>query len=77
MVEQVRLAGVLAEVRAADGHGDDLRAARLGRGARLLEIPVFAGTHDQAGVVFGAGDDQGRLGRAPVSPRRTALAVDS
>ena len=64
IVEQVRLAGVLTEVRAPDGDGDDLRAACLDRGPRLFEIPVLPGTDEQAGTILDAGDGQGPVRRS-------------
>ncbi len=47
-VEQVGLARVLADVGAADRHGDDLGAGRFGGQAGLLQILVFAGAGEQA-----------------------------
>ena len=78
MVEQVRLPGILADVRAADGHGDDLGAARLDRGARFLEVPVLAGADEQAGAVFGCRRRSGaaRPGRRP-RPCARRWTVDS
>jgi len=58
MIEQVRLARILPDVRAPDRHGDHLRAARLDRKAGLLEVLVLARAHDEARAVLGAGDDQ-------------------
>src|SRR5690606_25961368 len=60
-VEQVGLAGVLADVGAADGDGDDLGAGGLGGVAGLVEILELAGAGQQTGMEGPAGDDQ-RIG---------------
>jgi hypothetical protein len=57
-IEQVRLAGILADVGAADGHGDDLGARSIDGGARFGEILVLAGADQQTGTVRLAGDGQ-------------------
>jgi len=57
-VEQVRLIGVLADVRAPDRDGDDLCAACLDGVARLVEVAVLAGTDQQAGREAAAADDE-------------------
>ena len=57
-VEQGRLVRVLADVRAPDRDGDDLRAARLDRAAGLVEVrylPVPISRRERVGL---AGDDQ-------------------
>ncbi len=57
-VQQVGLTRILADIGAADGDGDDFGATGQGRLAGFIHIPVLAGTHQQAGGVFNAGDDQ-------------------
>src|SRR3546814_6569625 len=57
-VEQVGLSGVLADVAAADGDGDDLRACRLGGGPGFVEVLELAGAGEQAGAIGLAGNDQ-------------------
>src|SRR5690606_9444836 len=47
-VEQVRLAGVLSDVRAPHGDRHDFRARGLDRLARLIEVFVLAGPDEQA-----------------------------
>ncbi len=62
-IQQIRLTGVLADVRAADGHRDDLRATCGDRAAGLFQILVFAGANEQPRVIGDACDDQ-RVGLA-------------
>ena len=61
VVEQRRLAGCLADIGPANRDGDDLRPRGVDRGARLREVAVLAGTHQQARAVGAARDDQ-RIG---------------
>jgi hypothetical protein len=56
--EQVRLVLVLADVRAPDRDGHDLRAAGLDGRARLVHRLVLAGADEQARVVGLAGNAQ-------------------
>ena len=58
MLEQARLVGVLADIRAADRDRHDLRAARVDGRPRLGEILVLAGAEQQARRVRLARDDQ-------------------
>jgi hypothetical protein len=58
-LEQARLVLVLADVGAADRHGDDLRSRGLDRRARLGEVLVLAGAHEQARAVRLAANHQG------------------
>ncbi|MNM93297.1 hypothetical protein D3C81_1056660 [compost metagenome] len=62
-VEQVRLAGVLADVGTAHRHGDDFRAGRLDGAAGLVEILVLAGADQQARLVGAAGQGEGLVDR--------------
>src|SRR3546814_7991124 len=48
--EQIRLAGILADIHAAHGDGDDLRTAGDDRATRLVMVLVLAGTNQQTGV---------------------------
>jgi hypothetical protein len=57
-VEQVGLAGVLADVGAADCDGDDLGAGSVDGRAGFGEILVLAGADKQAGTVGLSGDGQ-------------------
>ena len=57
-VQQRRRIRILADVRPADRHGDDLRTGRDDRRAGLGEIPVLAGADEKARTVCAAGDDQ-------------------
>jgi hypothetical protein len=57
-VEQVRLAGVLADVGAPNGDGDDLGAGGIDRRPRCGEILVLAGTDEQTGTIGLAGNRQ-------------------
>ena len=57
-LEQARLVGVLANVGAPNGHGDDLRTARIDGLARLCEILVLACADEQARGIGFTGDDQ-------------------
>ena len=62
-VEERRRVRVLPDVRAADRDGDDLRAGRVDRRARLREVLVLAGADEQARAVRPARDRQA-LGRS-------------
>ncbi|MPN19399.1 hypothetical protein SDC9_166768 [bioreactor metagenome] len=57
-IEQVGLAGVLADIHAAHGDSDDLGPRGVDGGARLGEILVLAGADQQAGTVGLAGEGQ-------------------
>src|SRR3546814_17914859 len=57
--EQIRLAGILADIHAAHGDGDDLRTAGDDRATRLVMVLVLAGTNQQTGVIGLAGNQQG------------------
>src|SRR5690606_38100480 len=57
-VEQVGFARVLADVGAADGDGDDLRAAGLGGASGLFQVAELAGSGEQARAVAAPGDEE-------------------
>ena len=48
----------LADIRAADRDGDDLRGGGIGRTTGFVEVPELAGAGEQARNVGFAGDDQ-------------------
>ncbi|KAG1246429.1 hypothetical protein G6F65_020692 [Rhizopus arrhizus] len=80
VVQQVRFAGVLADVGAADGDRDDFGAAGVQRGAGLFEVLVLAGADEQARRIGASGDGEGVLcGHGGVqragAPRRGAAGV--
>ncbi len=58
-LEDVGLVGVLADVGASHGDGDDLGAAGVDRLAGLVCVLVLAGADQQARAVLAAGDGEG------------------
>src|SRR4029078_714404 len=58
VVEQRRLVRILADVRAANRDGDDLRARCHDRRPRRGEVLVLAGTDEEARTASGPGNDQ-------------------
>ena len=56
--QQAGFVRVLADIGTTDGNCHDLCTTGLGSGTRLLQILVFAGTDQQAGLIFDAGDEQ-------------------
>src|SRR5438045_3004996 len=72
ILEQARLVAVLADVRTADRHRDDLRARRLDRLAGLGEVLVFAGADQEARAVALAGDEEGIAHQPP--PTATTIS---
>ena len=57
-IQQTRLTGVLANVGAADGDGDDFRARGFDRKARLFEILVLAGPDQKTGGIGFSSDNE-------------------
>jgi hypothetical protein len=74
-LEQRWLARFLADVGAANRHGDDLGAGSIDGGARLREVLVFTGADQQARSVGAAGDDQ-RIGQRGRCRRRRGCVHD-
>jgi hypothetical protein len=66
-VEQIRFAGILADVGAANGDGDDLGARRIDRRPRLGEILVLAGADEKTRAVGLAGYRQAVWGGGHLS----------
>lgn len=58
-IQKIGFVGVLADVGAANGHGDDLGPAGLDGAAGFLHVFVFARAYQQARVVVDTGDGQG------------------
>jgi len=66
-VEQVRLAVILADVGTANRDSHNLGAGSVDGGTSFCEVPVLAGTDEQARAVNPAGDRQAVWGRWHVS----------